>query len=302
MGRNGVIIVNAYGRPKESVLQPFGLQDEFFKLGVSAQIIKNGESNVFLKDGKIKSLLSADFAVFLDKDKYLSFELEKSGMRLFNRHGAIRLCDDKGETLIRLSDSGLNLPDTVFAPLSYSDEDSISESSLIRIGEKLGFPLVVKESFGSMGKGVYLAENIEELKILAEKLKNKPHIYQKYLSHAFGTDVRVIVIGGSAVGAIKRKNDNDFRSNVAQGGVAQKFELSESFKAAAEKAANLLGLDYCGVDLLFGDAGERYVCDVISNAFFSGFEKATGINVANLYAKYIIKTAFKKAYELGKNA
>lgn len=292
MGKNGIIIVNAYGRPKESVLQAERLQNEFFKLGVNAQIVKNGQENAFLSGGKVKSLLNADFAVFLDKDKYLSCELEKSGMRLFNKHGAIRLCDDKGETLLYLSGSGLNLPDTVFGSLCYSDGDEVSELYLKAVIQKLNFPIVVKESFGSQGKGVYLAENFGELKGIAEKLKTKPHIFQQYLPFAFGTDVRVIVIGGVAVGAIKRINDTDFRSNVAQGGVAQKFDLPDEFKSAAEKAANILGLDYCGVDLLFGENGKPYICEVNSNAFFFGFEKATGINVANLYAKYIIKTVY----------
>lgn len=292
MGRNGIIIVNAYGRPTESVLQAERLQNEFFSLGVSTQIVKNGQQRVFLDGGKIENLLSADFVVFLDKDKYLSSELEKSGMRLFNRHFAIRLCDDKGETLLALSDKGINLPDTVFGTLCYSDSDAVNEAELKAVAKRLSFPVVVKESFGSMGKGVYLANDFAELKSLAERIKTKPHIFQKYLSHSFGTDVRVIVIGGSAVGAIKRTNETDFRSNVAQGGKTEKFTLTDEFKCAAETAAKILGLDYCGVDLLYGDGGKPYVSEVNSNAFFFGFEKATGINVAALYAEYIIKTVY----------
>ena len=58
---------------------------------------------------------------------------------------------------------------------------------------------------------------------------------------------------------------------------------------AAEKAAQALKLDYCGVDLLYGEDGP-VLCEVNSNAFFEGLEAATGVNVAKLYAEYIVGT------------
>ena len=60
--------------------------------------------------------------------------------------------------------------------------------------------------------------------------------------------------------------------------------------AAAEKCARILKLDYCGVDLLFGESGAPYVCEINSNAFISETERITGVNVARAYAEYIVKT------------
>ena len=57
----------------------------------------------------------------------------------------------------------------------------------------------------------------------------------------------------------------------------------------AEKCAKILKLDYCGIDILHGENGGM-VCEVNSNAFFGGMEKATGINVARAYAEYIIES------------
>ena len=51
----------------------------------------------------------------------------------------------------------------------------------------------------------------------------------------------------------------------------------------------MLNLDYCGVDLLYGEDGP-VLCEVNSNAFFEGLEAATGVNVAKLYAEYIVGT------------
>ena len=87
---------------------------------------------------------------------------------------------------------------------------------------------------------------------------------------------------------MQRENEFDFRSNVAQGGKGTPIDLPPKFKETAEKCAKVLGLSYCGVDLLYGNDGEPYVCEVNSNAFISGIEKVTGFNVAKTYAEYIL--------------
>ena len=140
-----------------------------------------------------------------------------------------------------------------------------------------------------MGKGVYKADDFGQLKSLSESLKLKPHLYQKYLGKAAGKDVRMIVIGGKFLCAMIRENADDFRSNVALGGKGRAYKPDKAFIDAAEKCARVLGLDYCGVDLLFGDNFEPYVCEVNSNAFITEIEKITGVNVAKAYAEHILK-------------
>ena len=127
----------------------------------------------------------------------------------------------------------------------------------------------------------------EELRLLSSRLKSQPHLYQKFVGNG-GKDLRVIVIGKKAVGAIQRINDKDFRSNVELGGKAIAVELTEDVALLSEKVAEILGLDYCGVDIL-SDGEKLYVCEVNSNAFFKGFCDATGINIGELYAKYLYK-------------
>ena len=286
----GIICVNPFGEPKESVHFANRLKAELALLSVDAEIIDNGYIKNVLSGGKTDKVFSCDFAVFFDKDKYLSECLEKSGVRLFNTHAAIRKCDDKGETYIALTGLGLNIPETVFAPVCYNSFSQVDEKGLNKIAEKLGYPIVVKESFGSMGKGVYKADNFNELKTLAEELKLKPHLYQRYLAYKAGVDVRMIVVGGKFLCAMLRENKNDFRSNIALGGKGKPFTPNSEFIAAAEKCAKVLGLDYCGVDLLFGENDKPYVCEVNSNAFISEIEKITGVNVAKAYAEHIVKT------------
>ena len=90
---------------------------------------------------------------------------------------------------------------------------------------------------------------------------------------------------------MKRSNDNgDFRSNVAQGGHGEPVELPASFIETAEKAAKILNLDYCGVDLLDDKDGNPILCEVNSNAFLQEIERITGKNIAGIYAKHIVES------------
>ena len=289
----GFIIINPFLVPQESVYQAERLKSEFEKKEVSVEII----SDAFLRaelDCKLRSdLSSADFIIYLDKDKYQSQILTKLSVRLFNSHEAIRLCDDKAETYIALSNVGINLPKTIFGALCYNKDLSIKEEWADKIIDSLGLPVIVKEGFGSMGKGVYKADDKESLLSIMEKVKLKPHLFQQYISKKVGVDVRVIVIGGKAVCAMERVNESDFRSNVARGGSGVKVELSPEFKSVAEKCAQVLNLDYCGVDLLYGENNEPIVCEVNSNAFIGGIESATGFNVAKAYCEYILNELSK---------
>lgn len=287
---NGIIIVNPFLIPEESVRQAHRLKEEFNNLGMNCQIVSNGYLNSFLKNGSLETDFSCvDFIIYLDKDKYLSQILEKTGVKLFNSHNAIRVCDDKAETYIALSNKGFNIPDTIFGPLCYNDNCDISDSTVNDIVSKLSLPIIVKECYGSMGKGVYKADSIEQLKEIMQKVKLKPHLYQKFIKTRSGVDVRLILVGGKVVACMERINTQDFRSNVARGGFGKQIIPLPSFVSTAERVAKELELDYCGIDLLYGDNMEPIVCEVNSNAFFEGIEKATGVNVAKKYAEYIIE-------------
>lgn len=291
---NGIIIVNPFLVPKESFYQAQRLKEEFNALGVNIEIVSDAFLRTQLLNGKITSkIIGADFAVYLDKDKYQSEILSKLGLRLFNSHYAVRLCDDKAETYIALSSSNLRLPKTIFGALCYRNDLNPSIEWAENIGKQLGFPVIIKESFGSMGKGVHKADDVNQLVEIMEQVKLKPHIFQEYIGAVKGVDVRVIVIGGKAVASMERRNANDFRSNVAQGALGKIIDLPESFKSTAEKCARVLRLDYCGVDLLYDSDGQPVVCEVNSNAFIGGIEQVTGVNVAKLYAEYIFKTIYQ---------
>ncbi len=284
----GLIVMNGYPNGEKFYRQSARIKDELEKFGVWIDIFLNGEITATLTgNGEIETAFSAyDFVVYLDKDKYLSRLLTRVGMRLFNSATAIETCDDKMLTYLALSGTGLTVPKTISAPLCYTP-NAIPQKIFLDEVEKLGYPLVAKKSYGSFGAGVELVCNRNELEKLEKEWLYLPHFYQAFVGKK-GRDIRVIVIGGKAVAAMERMAQGDeFRSNIELGGKGRAIELSEEYRKAAETAAKAIGLDYCGVDLLEGET--PIVCEVNSNAFFEGLEGVTGVNVAKLYAEYIVE-------------
>ena len=284
-----VILVNAYIRAPAMLRQAERIAAELRLRGVRADIVKNGDFPCAVA-GEISLGDRPDFVV--DKDKYLPRMLEKCGVRLFNRAQAVEVCDDKMLTCIALAGGGVRQPDTVPAPLCYYADAAVREEFLQAVGQRLGFPLVVKKSFGSWGEGVRLARDAQELAAAAEEFKLQPHLYQKRVGKA-GEDLRVLVVGGRAIACMRRKNARDFRSNVELGGHGEAAHPAPAFLQAAERCASLLGLDYCGVDLL-DEGGEPYVCEVNSNAMFNEAERVTGVNVAGAFAEHMLRSMEKE--------
>ena len=289
----GLIIINAYPSGEKFIRQGERIAFALNRLGIETDVLKNGEVYACITDkGEIKAGISEKyaFAVYLDKDKYLGKMLEMNGMRLFNSAKAVEICDDKMLTYLALSGKGVPLAESIPAPLCYTKDAKVNEQFLKTVAERLGFPMVVKKSFGSFGVGVQLVHGMPELKETAQEFLHEPHFYQRYIAQSAGRDVRVIVIGGKVVAAMKRiAQKQEFRSNIELGGKGERIELPQAYADTAIKAANALGLDYCGVDLLFGEDGAT-VCEVNSNAFFEGIEQVTGVDVAAAYAEYIYKT------------
>ncbi|MCM1533232.1 MAG: RimK family alpha-L-glutamate ligase [Corallococcus sp.] len=282
----GVIITNPFDRSETQLYKVKRMLREFSYLGVDVETASNDRFAAYVEDGKSVCRLKADFALYFDKDKYTARLLEKSGVRVFNSASATEICDDKMLTHIVLSDGGIAMPTTLSGALCYDKNGVVSDEYLNGAVEKLGLPLVVKECHGSYGEQVYLAETHARLREIVESIKNKSYLFQQYVSQSCGEDMRVIVIGGKAVCGMLRKSTTDFRSNVHRGGTAVAADISEDIAKLCEKAAKIIGLDYCGIDVLLKPFPQ--ICEVNSNAMFQAMEDATSVNVARRYAQHIV--------------
>ena len=282
---NGWLIVNSFVKwDKFSEIYEL-LLDAGKKIGVSLEM--KTSSDIFCSvQSEFDSLKLPDFAIFWDKDILLAKRLEKLGLRLFNSSDSIETCDDKGQTAIALQEGGIRTPLTFLSPKAYPAFGCTDMTFLRKAEEKLGFPMVIKENRGSFGQQVHLVKNSYEAERLIASFKEHPFIMQEYIEESAGRDVRVNVVGGRVVASMYRYNDNDFRSNITNGGSMKKYEASEAQAKIAIDACKAIGLDFAGVDVLFGKDGP-IICEVNSNPHFKTTLECTGINMAEHIISHI---------------
>ena len=118
-------------------------------------------------------------------------------------------------------------------------------------------------------------------------------LVQEFVKESAGTDIRAFVVGGKVVASMKRQSlDDDFRSNLHQGGEGSSIKLTDEERKTAQKAAKAMGLPICGVDMMRSDRGPL-VLEVNASPGF-GIEKVTGRNVAEKIIEYVEQNAKKQ--------
>jgi ribosomal protein S6--L-glutamate ligase len=188
---------------------------------------------------------------------------------------------DKLRSLQVLAKAGVGLPKTIFTNYT-KDVDHVIKA----VG---GAPLILKLLEGTQGLGVVLAETYNAANSVLEAFNGLKArvIAQQFVKESGGADIRVFVVDGRVVGAMKRQGkEGEFRSNLHRGGSAKIIELSDDEENTALKAAKAMGLGVAGVDMLQSDKGPL-VLEVNSSPGLEGIETATGKNIAKEIIKYI---------------
>ena len=226
-----------------------------------------------------------DFVLFWDKDVHLAKRLEKLGLKLFNSAESIEICDSKALTAETL-EGKVATPRTIIAPKTFEGVGYNNLDFLENATRVLGLPMIIKEAYGSFGAQVYLAKTLDEAKKIVDAIGHKEFIMQEFIKESVGRDVRVNVVGGRVVSAMERYNENDFRSNITNGGSMRKIEITKEIENASLIACEEIGLDFAGVDVLFGKDGP-IVCEVNSNPHFKSSLECTGVDMSELIISYI---------------
>ncbi len=283
------------------VINSFVKHDKFFEIynmllaaGEKKSValeLKTTTDLLFEVGSSMEELEKPDFVLFWDKDIYLAQRLERLGLHVFNSSKAIELCDNKILTAMALEQAGVRTPKTVVAPKTYEGTGYNNRLFLERAEELLGFPMVVKEAYGSFGAQVYLVQNREELYGLVDRIHHKPFLMQEFIAESYGRDVRVNVVGGKVIASMLRHNENDFRSNITNGGSMAQVEITEDQAKLAIQACEALELDFAGVDVLFGPEGTPIICEVNSNPHFKSTWECTGVDLSEYIMEHIVETS-----------
>lgn len=188
---------------------------------------------------------------------------------------------DKLRSLQILSRHHIGIPRTTFV----RDKKDVL-AAIERVG---GAPVIIKLIEGTQGIGVLLAETVSAAESIIELLQSQKQnvLIQKFVAESKGKDIRAFVVGDRVVAAMRRvAQGQEFRSNVHRGGVAEPVELSQEYVDTAVRAAQILGLQVAGVDMLEAKNGPQ-IMEVNSSPGLEGIESATGLDVAGAVIEYI---------------
>lgn len=200
---------------------------------------------------------------------------------------AISRSRDKLRSIQILARSGVGIPKTVFTR-NTTDIDGL-------LDEMGGLPVIIKLARGTHGNGVVLAETKKAAKSVMQAFyimddDGTNVLLQEFIKESAGIDIRAFVVNGKVVASMQRQSlDDDFRSNLHQGGEGIPIKLSDDERKTALRAAKAMGLSVCGVDMMRSSRGPL-VLEVNPSPGF-GIEHVTGRNVAARIIDYVEQNA-----------
>ena len=202
-----------------------------------------------------------------------------AGVRVLNPPRSVEACVDKYLTNVRLLAAGLPVPQTVACQRA--------DDALMAF-DRLGGDVVVKPLFGAEGRGMVRVSDPELAWRTFRAIEQTGGVIylQRFVRHP-GWDLRAFVIGDKVIAAMRRTARGDWRTNVAQGGTAERSELALPERKLAVQAAEAVGAAVAGVDLLPGPGGEWYVIEVNAVPGWRALAAATGQDIARAVVRFL---------------
>ena len=202
---------------------------------------------------------------------------------MLNTPAATARAAHKIATASVLSKANVKLPRTAL---------STSTTRLNELREEFGPEAVFKTAIGTHGGGAWkvdtedsLTATVGQRRAFIQELVGREDVNPR--------DLRVYIVDGEIIGAMYRvAREGDWRTNVARGGevIDATEDMPAEAEALARQAADAVGLDYAGVDLIEGDDG-WFVLETNPTAGFKGLYRATGVSPAPHIARLAIERA-----------
>lgn len=213
----------------------------------------------------------------------LLHEAVANGKPVLNPPRAVEVCVDKYLTTARLARAGIATPPTVVCQKS--------DAALTAFAE-LGGDIVLKPLFGAEGRGMCRITDPETAWRTFRVLEQTGQVIyiQQFVPHP-GWDLRAFVLGGRVIASMRRVAGNDWRTNVAQGGTAERVSLSAAEERLAIRAAEAVGCPVAGVDLLPGPDGKMFVIEVNAVPGWKALAPTCGVDVAMEVVRFLFRGA-----------
>lgn len=189
------------------------------------------------------------------------------------------IASNKFYTIKALAAADLPVPTSMY---------TVSTEETERAAAELGFPVVLKLISGYGGQGVMRVQHAEDLAALVDTLTmfEQDICIQQYIENP-GEDIRIVVIGDETYSYKRIGGDEEWRSNVAVGGKMARFDAPEEMRDAALLAADVCGMDFCGVDILEDENGGFYIGEINASPSLEGDETRVGIDLYERTMEYM---------------
>lgn len=248
------------------------LMEEAAKKNISLNLI-GVHDTIICEDGiycRNEKLTPCEFVINRYKWGKVKDAMNQLAEKSFNNLALFQKYINKYEQLLYIDSSNFEKPKYILAnaDIVYGD-----------LSERLGNRIVAKGLENSMGREIFLLENEEDFQKLKQFGSQKEWLFEEFIDTSYGRDVRVYSIRGEVVACMMRSSKNDFRANVALGGSTIAYETTDEIRSIARDIYKQTGLDFVGIDLLFGKSG-FYFCEINVMPGLEGIEKASGVNVA----------------------
>ena len=204
--------------------------------------------------------------------------LEAAGTTVINSARAIETAVDKYLAQTKLQSVGLPTPPTA---VCQSVDDAMAAF------EALHGDVVIKPLFGGEGRGIC---RVSDPDVAFRTIKTLCQIdavvfLQEYIDHE-GCDLRLLVLGEEVLG-MRRRNPSDWRTNISRGAVAEPLQVTAELTDLARRAAQAVGAEIAGVDVLDGKDGRRWVLEVNAVPGWKALADTLDLDVAARILKYV---------------
>ncbi len=229
-----------------------------------------------------------DFVINRYKYGHLKDAIGGLAKRTYNNTDAFNIYINKYMQVRNLQSEAFHMPKFLLAT---------SMAAFSCIVDRLGVPFVAKGLESSQGAEVFLISNEEDYRELGRKFAaDKEYLFEEYISISYGRDIRFYSIRGEVVACMTREAAQGFKANVALGAGVREYPIDDNIRQAARDIYEQTGLDFLGIDLLFGE-DKPYFCEINVMPGIEGMERATGVNVAGAIIDTILGDFARQAVD-----
>ncbi|MBD3352514.1 MAG: RimK family alpha-L-glutamate ligase [Candidatus Lokiarchaeota archaeon] len=215
--------------------------------------------------------------IFFRVDLYRAMEI--LGLNVINSPKCLELATNKMLCSVMLRKSKIPTPETLVC-----ENDKIALNAF----KLLGGDVLLKPMYGSKGIGITRIQDAGFAEYIFYSLSKLDETFylQKFYPHNH-RDIRVFIVGNEVVAAMERVGDN-WKTNLAKGGIAKAATLNSELEELAIKSSEAVDAKVSGIDIIDTESGYM-VIEVNAIPGLSGIQKTTKVNIADTIADFCIK-------------